>query len=97
MAADDAFAVSAPVPVVAVELLTDGQWRDIHLPVGSGIFGETRLIDSLVQLLVAHNRPKATSDFGTFTGLAAPHIAPNTPDAHVPTLDLTPADRASAK
>lgn len=94
-AAEWDFAAAIPVPVVPVESLTE-QEQDVHLRVGSGVFGETRLTDLVaLSLLVATLRPNVLFEFGTFTGLGTLHMALNSPAGIVHTLDLPSAERAS--
>lgn len=94
-AAEWDFVAAAPVPTVPVESLVQ-QEHDVHLWVGSGVFGETRLTDLLaLSLLVATLRPNVLFEFGTFTGLGTLHLALNSPGGIVHTLDLPSVERAS--
>jgi len=94
-AAEWDFAAAAPVPVVPVESLTE-QEQNIHLRVGSGVFGETRLTDLVaLSLLVATSLPNVLFEFGTFTGLGTLHMALNSPAGIVHTLDLPSEERTS--
>jgi len=96
-AADWDFTAAVPVPVVPVEsLMEQHHEQEIHLRVGSGVFGETRLTDLVaLSLLVATLRPNVLFEFGTFTGLGTLHMALNSPAGIVHTLDLPSVERAS--
>jgi predicted O-methyltransferase YrrM len=94
-AAEWDFAAAVPVPVVPIESLIEGN-LDIRLRVAPGIFGETRLIDLVaLSLLVVSTQPKVLFEFGTFTGVGTLHLALNSPNATVHTLDLQSSQRTA--
>jgi predicted O-methyltransferase YrrM len=89
------FAAAAPVPMVPIESLVK-ESRTTFLNFRAGEFGETPLTDLVVlSLLVAQRLPAVIFEFGTFTGLGTMHMALNSPNSVVHTLDLESSERHS--